>query len=154
MAAPIQLEFKQGMPQEEVRRRLERAPVEHADALLALYDLLQLAQDRGVIDIVRGAIGRGDTIVVKLSQLASAPESVVLVRNLISLGRIAASFDPDVLGALADELEKEKARTSRPQGLLQTLGRLASKDTLRVLAASAAFVSAFGKALVAPRSPR
>lgn len=156
MAAPIKLESKPPYPAEAIRLRLERAPEEHADAVLAFYELLQLAHERGIIDILRGAIGRGDTVVVKLSQFASTPESMALVRNLISLARIASSFDPEVLSALADELEKDRRRAvpADSAGLFPALRRLASKDTLRVVVASAAFVSAFGRALATPRNSR
>src|SRR5689334_7751578 len=158
MAQPIQLEFKPRIPEEKVRWQLDRAPVEHADAVLAFYELLQLAHDRGLLDIARGAIGRGDTVIVKLSKFASSPESMALTRNLISLGRIAASFDPEVLGALADELCRQNngapARPAESAGLFQAIRRLANKDTLRVLTASAAFLGAFGKALATARTRR
>ena len=157
MAQPISLEFKPRIPEEKIRGRLDRAPVEHADAVLAFYELLQLAHDRGILDIARGAIGRGDTVIVKLSKFASSPESMALTRNLISLGRIAASFDPEVLGALADELTRQKGPPARPTesvGLFQAMRRLANKDTLRVVTASAAFLGAFGKALATARSRR
>ncbi len=156
MAAPLKLESKPPYPAEEIRLRLERAPVEHADAVLAFYELLQLAHDRGIIDIMRGAIGRGDTVVIKLAEFASNPESLTLMRNLISLARIASSFDPEVLSALAKELGKQRERSGPADsaGLFPALRRLASKDTLRVVAASAAFVGAFGRALAASRKAR
>jgi uncharacterized protein YjgD (DUF1641 family) len=140
MAIPIKLEFQPRIPEEEIRRRLERAPVEHADAVMAAYALLQVAHDRGVLDIMRGAIGRGDTMVVKMAQFASEPESMALVRNLISLARIAASVDPELLSRVADELERQN-RGERV-GVWESL-----RGAGKVAGASLAFAGAFGRAL-------
>jgi len=140
MATPIELEFRPRVPEEEIRRRLERAPIDHAEALMAAYELLQVAHDRGVLDIVRGAIGRGDTMVVKMAQFASEPESMALVRNLISLARIAASFDPDLLSRVADELEKK--RRGEPTGVWESV-----RGAAKVAGAAMAFAGAFGRAM-------
>ncbi|MCU1236905.1 MAG: hypothetical protein JWP63_4872 [Candidatus Solibacter sp.] len=140
MAIPIKLEFQPRIPEEEIRRRLERAPVEHADAVMAAYALLQVAHDRGVLDIMRGAIGRGDTMVVKMAQFASEPESMALVRNLISLARIAASVDPELLSRVADELERQNR--GQRVGVWESL-----RGAGKVARASLAFAGAFGRAL-------
>src|SRR5512140_2823406 len=114
MATPIELEFQPRIPEEEIRRRLQHAPIDHPDAVMAAYALLQVAHDRGILDILRGAIGRGDTMLVKLAQFTSERESMALVRNLISLARIAASVDPDLLSRVADELERQKSHPDPP----------------------------------------
>jgi uncharacterized protein YjgD (DUF1641 family) len=42
--------------------RVEQAPAAHAEALLAVYDLLQRLHDRGVLDVLNGALSSGNFI--------------------------------------------------------------------------------------------
>ena len=46
MARPIPLELPARDPREELRKRLEQAPVKHAEALLDSYALLQCFRGR------------------------------------------------------------------------------------------------------------
>ena len=56
MARPIPLELPPRDPREELRKRLEQAPIKHAEALLDSYELLQQAtRPRGVRTIARCA---------------------------------------------------------------------------------------------------
>ena len=59
MARPIALKLPPRDPREALYHRLEKAPVEHAEALLAAYEVLQGLQDRGVLEMLRGALRRG-----------------------------------------------------------------------------------------------
>ena len=49
MARPIALEFSPREPAAELRSKLENAPAEHAEALLAAYEVLQAMHDQGVL---------------------------------------------------------------------------------------------------------
>ena len=71
MAQPIRDYTPHRNEQDEFSAKVENAPVQHARAVLAAYDLLQEAQDHGVLDTLRGAIGAGDAIVDKVSEFAS-----------------------------------------------------------------------------------
>ena len=62
MAKPIPLELPTRDPREELRSRLERAPVEHAEALLAGYDVLQGLHDCGVLELLQGVLGSGGRV--------------------------------------------------------------------------------------------
>ncbi|HLJ18446.1 MAG TPA: hypothetical protein VKV15_28405 [Bryobacteraceae bacterium] len=155
MAAPISLKVKLAEPKEEVRARLAEAPITHARAILSAYELLQEAEDHGVLDLLRGSLGAGGDIVTRLAEAADTPESIRIVRNLVSLGRILASFDPNILHALADELTSQKSWQTPPlksPGLFRALLRLGSKDSRRVLIASIAFIEAFGRALASGKT--
>jgi beta-phosphoglucomutase-like phosphatase (HAD superfamily) len=57
MARPIPLELPPRDPREELRNRLENAPVEHAEALLDSYELLQQLHDRGVFAAIAWRVG-------------------------------------------------------------------------------------------------
>ena len=48
MAQPIPLEIPPRNPRAELRSRLEQAPEEHAEAVLAAYEVLQQLHERGV----------------------------------------------------------------------------------------------------------
>ena len=56
MALPIRFQPLARDAREELRDRLDKAPLEHAEALLAAYEVLQGLNDRGArcIDALRG----------------------------------------------------------------------------------------------------
>ena len=56
MAQPIPLELPPRDPRKELIARLEQAPVEHAEALLESYELLQELHEHRVLALLRGAL--------------------------------------------------------------------------------------------------
>jgi hypothetical protein len=60
MAQPIPLEIPPRNPRAELRSRLEQAPEEHAEAVLAAYEVLQELHNHGVLEIMRGALAASD----------------------------------------------------------------------------------------------
>ncbi len=54
MAQPIPLEVPPRNPRDELRSRLEQAPEQHPEAVLAAYEVLQELHSRGVLEIMRG----------------------------------------------------------------------------------------------------
>ena len=54
MAEPIVLKLVPRDPREALYHRLEKAPLEHVEALLAAYEVLQGLHDRGVLETLRG----------------------------------------------------------------------------------------------------
>jgi hypothetical protein len=72
---PIAFDIPVRDPRQERRARVEAAPAEHAEAVLAAYDVLQALHDRGILDQLRGALGAGDKIVGRAVEAARAPES-------------------------------------------------------------------------------
>src|SRR5688572_20031805 len=62
MARPISPEPRVRDAHAELHARLENAPAEHAEALLAAYEVLQGLHDRGVPDLMRGALGSSDKL--------------------------------------------------------------------------------------------
>ena len=100
MAEPI-LNYKpEREEREELRCRLERAPLDHADALLAGIALLQAAEDHGVLDTLRGAIGAGGTLIGEASAYANTPEGIRTMRNLLAMARLLGELDPAWLDAV------------------------------------------------------
>jgi len=152
MARPIALEVAPRNPREELRSRLERAPEEHAEAVLAAYEVLQQLHDRGVLDVMRGGLAAGDDLLEKLVDNAKTPEAIRALRNLIYWQRILGSIEPawfkGIFQAIPEGIAQATAERDKPVGLLSLGRRLCSKDSLRALAAGIDFLQALGRHLL------
>jgi len=117
MAKPIEFKPATVNFRADLQRRLEKASDEHAEALLAAYDVLEAAYDEGLLDILHGMIASKDKIITTLSRFASQPEGVAGIRNLLTAAKILTELDPEVLDnasrALASARE-EHAREQKP----------------------------------------
>ncbi len=150
MAMPVPLKrITQGGPREELLKRIHDAPLAHADAVLSAYDLLQRLHDTGTLDVLRGALGAGDTIVEHVVSLMTAPESVTALRNLILIGKLLGSLNPDILHALLDGLPQVTAQepAAEPPSLFALSRRATSTDARRGLAAAVSALEVLGRGL-------
>jgi uncharacterized protein YjgD (DUF1641 family) len=142
---PVAVDFKA-----DLQRRLEKAPDEHAAALLAAYDVLEAAYDEGLLDIVHGMIKSKDTIISTLAHYAHEPEGITGIRNLLTAAKILAELDPEVLEhvtmAMARTTEEHK-REQRPPTLFQLAKRANSEDSRRGLSFMTMILSNLGKSL-------
>jgi uncharacterized protein YjgD (DUF1641 family) len=145
MAEPIEFLPSAQDPREEIQRRLNCAPIEHAEALLACYGLIEEAHRSGTLDLLRGFLGAQDAVVSHVSGIVSKPESVNALRNGLMLAKLFGSVDP---GALHGILEcAHKAAAQEPPSLFALIARAASSESRRALAAALALLQASGKAL-------
>lgn len=134
-------------PHKELMRRVENAPREHAEALLAAWDLLQTSHDKGILDLAQGLIGGRDIIAGKLAEAANSPDGINLTRNLIALGRIVAALDPDVLFKLSRALDRNPPMVQeKPPSLLSLFRQLRAEDSRRGLAYALDLLGAVGAA--------
>lgn len=151
MARPIVFEVPRRDPREELQARLEQAPAEHAEAVLAAYEVLQGLYDRGVLDLMRGALGASDHILQTVTEKASTPEAIHAVRNLLFWRRILGSIEPEwfqsIFKAIPEGLAKATEQKAKPVGLFSLLRRILSKDTLRGLTAAVEILQTFGRHL-------
>jgi uncharacterized protein YjgD (DUF1641 family) len=149
MAKPVPLQLPPRDPREELRSRLQSAPLEHADALLATYEVLQGLHDRGVLELLRGLLGSGDKVLEIGVEAARAPESVRAVRNLLVLLKTLGEIDPDLFDgfalALPEAMQHAKAQGKEPPGFLAILNKFRSKDLRRGLVAVNSLLEAWGK---------
>jgi uncharacterized protein YjgD (DUF1641 family) len=111
MAHPITFKPAPVDPKQELMRRVEAAPREHAEALLGAWALLQTAHEQGILDLAQGLIGGKDIIAGKLAEAANLPESLAAIRNGIALSRVLAALDPDMLQRLAKGLDEQSHET-------------------------------------------
>jgi uncharacterized protein YjgD (DUF1641 family) len=149
MAKPVPLQLPPRDPREELRSRLDRAPLEHADALLATYEVLQGLHDRGVLELLRGLLGSGDKALEVAVDAARAPESVRAIRNLLVLVKTLGEIDPDLFDgfalALPEAMQQAKAQGKEPPGFLAILNKFRSKDLRRGLVAVNSLLEAWGR---------
>ena len=149
MAKPIPLQLPARDPREELRSRLDRAPLEHAEALLAGYEVLQGLHDEGVLELLRGLLGSGGKVIETVAEAARAPESVRAIRNLIILGKMLGKIEPDLFDgfamALPEAMQQARAQGKEPPGFFAILNKFRSKDLRRGLVAINSLLEAWGK---------
>ena len=148
MARPISLELPPRDPREELRKRLEQAPVEHAEALLDSYELLEQLHQRGVFELLRGALGASDKLIEIAVDAAKSDESVRAIRNAIILGKILGSINPEVLQgvavAVSQTLDCFEKPVVEPPGILALLGQFRHKELRRSMALLNEFLVTLG----------
>ncbi len=150
MANPIAFKPRHIDPQVELQRRLEAAPIEHAEAMLVLFDLLQAAHDQGLLDAAHGLVSAKDTIFGKLAEYAKLPEGVAGIRNLIGIGRVLMTIDPDTLDSLAKAVAaagQQHAAEEKAPSLWQLAKRAISEDSRRGLSFMTLLLASVGKTL-------
>ena len=151
MAQPIPLEVPPRNPRAELRSRLEQAPQEHAEAVLAAYEVLQELHSRGVLDIMRGALAASDEILDKVVDNVKTPEAIRAIRNLLFWRQILGSIEPDwfkgIFQAIPEGIAQATAERDQPVSFFGILRRLSHKDSLRGMAAALDFLQAFGRHL-------
>jgi uncharacterized protein YjgD (DUF1641 family) len=142
---PVTVDFKL-----DLQKRLEKAPDEHAAALLAAYDVLEAAYDQGLLDILHGMIESKDTIISTLAHFARQPEGVAGIRNLLTAAKIICELNPEVLDHASRAMtsaSKEHQREQTPPSLWQIFQRVNSEDGRRGLSFLTLLLSGFGKSL-------
>jgi uncharacterized protein YjgD (DUF1641 family) len=149
MAEPILLKLPPRDPREALYHRLENAPEEHAEALLAAYDVLQGLHDKGVLELAKGALGSGDKVLEILVNAANSPEVIRGIRNFMIMIKLFGTLDPNLLEHLAQAIPEALAetKTQKPLGLLQLLSKLSNQDTRRILTIATRVVESLGKDL-------
>lgn len=151
MAQPISLEVPTRDPRQQLRKRLEEAPIEHAEALLDSYELLQQLHERHVFELLRGVLGASDKLVETAVDAAKSEESIRALRNVIILGKMLGSINPDVLQgvavAVAETLGCTKKPVIEPPGLFSLVSQFRQRELRRSMALINRFLEALGNQL-------
>ena len=149
MSQPIRLDFPARDARSELQTRLQNAPVQHAEALLSGYDLLQRLHDRGVLDLLRGGLGSSDKVLSIVVDAAKTPEAINATRNLLILSKVVFMLEPalleDIVTAVPNSLAQ--AREQKPLSLWQMFKKMCGQDTRRALSAMLGLLESFGKSL-------
>ena len=151
MAKPIPLELPARDPRMQLQARLQNAPLEHAQALLAAYEVLQGLHDRGVFELMRGALGSSDKVIEIVVDSAKAPEAIRGIRNLIILAKILGTIEPEQVEGFARSLPEAialtKAYESSPPGFWGILMKFRNRNFRRGLVLVNSMLEAFGRNL-------
>ena len=157
MADPIPLEIPARDPRAELQTRLQNAPLEHAEALLSAYEVLQGLHDRGALDLMRGALGSSDKVIELLVESAKSPEAIWGIRNLVILGKILGEMEPALMEgfarSLAEAIATTKAYEAKPPGVWAVLMQFRMKNFRRGLVLVNSMLEAFGRNLPPENSP-
>ena len=142
MARPIALELPPHDPREALRARLETAPAEHAEAVLAAYELL------------RGALGAGDKIVETAVEAASAPEAIRAIRNVVLLSKALGTIEPELFAGLVQAIPEAMVQASRGDSRPWPLfSALRSRDVRRGLGLVNRLLEALGRHMAPKQLP-
>lgn len=125
---------------EDLIRRVQEAPEEHAEAILAAYDLLQQLHEKNVFSLLNGLLGASDTVINHILTIVSSKEMTTVIRVLLNFNNVLKSIDPDKLHAVFDESNKDVS-------LLSIAKQATSKDARRALATTVALLNVVGNAL-------
>ena len=155
MAEPILLKLPSRDPREALYQRLENAPQEHAEALLAACDILQGLHDKGLLELAKGALGSGEKVLEILIEAGNSPEVIQGIRNFIILTKLFATLEPKLLEHLAEAVPKAlvEAKTEKPLGLVGLLGKASNADTRRIMTIMIRVLESLGKDLRSERTP-
>jgi uncharacterized protein YjgD (DUF1641 family) len=151
MAQPIALHLAPRDPQHELDVRLQRAPQEHAEALLAGYEVLQAMHDKGVLEVMRGTLGGSEKILEQVVSVAKGPDAIRAMRNMLllvkAIGEIEPSLLNDLTSAMPKALVQANAEETRPPGFFKLLSTFRNRDFRRGLAAFNDLLIVFGRNL-------
>jgi uncharacterized protein YjgD (DUF1641 family) len=151
MAKPITLEILPRDPRRKLISRLESAPVEHAEAILSAYELLQNLHDQHILELLRGLLGSEGKVLEIITDAAKQPEAIRGIRNLVILAKTFGTIDPEVLkniaGAIPEAMQRAKAEAPNPPGLWALLKQFRRKDSRRGLLVVNNLLEAWGRNL-------
>src|ERR1700730_18075596 len=107
--------------------------------------------ERGVLDILNGALSAGDTLLETVVDVAKTPEAIRSVRNLLLLSQVLGNIEPELLGvivrAIPEGLAQVSAKRSEAPGPFSLLQKFCSKDSRRAMGAAAELLECVGKGL-------
>ena len=158
MAKAIEFRPHAAPAAEQVQRKLDAAPLEHAEAVLNAFRTLQTLHDTNTLDFVRGLLGAGDEVLSQVVSVATSPQSTRAIRNLLVLVDVLGSIDPNALhrivGSVTPALTEQQ--TAEPLSMFAIVRRLFSRDSRRALGTGVMLVEGLGRAMKPPepREPK
>jgi uncharacterized protein YjgD (DUF1641 family) len=146
MAKPVAYRvFTPPDSREQLKRKIDAVPAEHADAILSAYRLLEEAHESGTLELLRGALAAQDSIINHVVGMVSQPEMVNGLRNLIVLGKVLGNINQTIETAIGGD-DKVKRRHA-PPSLFTLLSRMNTPDARRGIEVGAGLLAALGAAV-------
>jgi uncharacterized protein YjgD (DUF1641 family) len=138
-------EFRPVDSRDDLIRRVEHAPIEHAEAILSAYELLQQLHEKGMLELFSGLLSAGETVVNHVVGVISSNEMVTALRIGLIFTNLLSSIDPDKLSAVVTQAGKE------PPSLLSIGKQATSKEARRGMAVAMGLLNVLGAALEKPK---
>lgn len=158
MARPITWDGTRGDAREALRKRIDEAPLEHAEALLDAYELLQQLHEAGVLRLMRGAVSAGDHMVDAAVGAAQSAEAIRAARNAIVLGKMLSAINPEILEGIAvavgETLGSYKKPVIEPPGMLSLLSQFRHKELRSSVALINRFLESLGQQIKLQGDPQ
>lgn len=150
MARAIGIDGVPRNAREELSRKLDLAPEQHAEALLECYELLQQFHDAGVLRLLRGVLRSGDLLLDTAVNAARSDEAIRGLRNAIILAKMLGSINPDLLQGYANAVSETlgcQKPVAEPPGLLKLFAEFRHPELRRSMALINKFLESFGNQL-------
>jgi uncharacterized protein YjgD (DUF1641 family) len=151
MAQPIALEIAPRDARKELLARLEKAPAEHAEALLDAYELIEQAHEAGVFEVLRGVLSAKDHVLEAVVKDTEMSQAIHALRNAIIFGKMMGSMNPELMQCIAtavgDTLGSERRPVIDPPGLFSLLGQFRRPELRRSVALVNRFLENLGTRL-------
>lgn len=140
----VAVDFRTFQPvdsREDLIRRVQEAPAEHAEAILAVYELLQKLHEKDILNLLIGMLTASDTVVNHVVGLINSPEAITALRTVLMLGNLLKNVDADKLHAALNN------GSEKPPSLLSLGKQATSKESRRAMATGLALLNLFGETL-------
>jgi uncharacterized protein YjgD (DUF1641 family) len=140
----IAVDFRRYEPvdsRDDLLRKVKAAPAQHAEAILAAYEVLEKLHEKDVLSTLNGLLGAKDIVVDRLADVVSSAEIVNLLRLALIAGNMVKQLNPDDLHGILQEA------AGKPPGFFQIVRRMTSKDARRALGAFGSLLNVLGAAL-------
>jgi uncharacterized protein YjgD (DUF1641 family) len=140
----VAVDFRRFEPvdsRDDLLRRVKTAPAEHAEAILAAYEVLEKLHEKDILSTLNGLLGAKEIVVDRCADVVSSTEMVNLLRLALIAGNMVKQLNPDDLHGVLQQA------AGKPPGLFQIARRMCSKDARRALGAFGAVLNIFGRAL-------
>jgi uncharacterized protein YjgD (DUF1641 family) len=141
-------EFRPVDARNDLIRRVEQAPIEHAEAILSAYELLQQLHEKGMLDLLTGVLSAGETVVNHVVGVVSSKEMVNMLRMGLIFSNLLSSIDPDKLSSVIAQAGKE------PPSLLAIGKQATSKEARRAMGVALGLLNVVGAAMEKPQAPK
>ena len=99
----IAVDFRELTPRDsrnDLVRRLDQAPAQNAEAILAAYELLKQLHEKGLLDIANGLLSASGTVVERATDVVSSKRAVTALRLALIFGNLLDTIDPDRVEAV------------------------------------------------------
>jgi uncharacterized protein YjgD (DUF1641 family) len=121
--------------------------VQHAEALLESYELLQQLHDSGVLRLLRGALSSGDMLLETAVNAAKSEAAIRGLRNALALAKMLGTINPDLLQAFSVAMTETlgcQKPIVEPPGLFKLLAEFRQPELRRSIALVNKFLETLG----------